>query len=78
MKLAAAWLIARAGFRKGPHEGAVGLSTKHTLAIVNRGGATASEVIAFARRVREGVRDRFGVTLVAEPVLVGFRDDERL
>ena len=76
MKLSAAWLIERAGFRKGSGEGRVGISTRHSLAIVNRGGATAAEIVAFARRVRDGVRDRFAVTLGAEPVLVGFRDDE--
>ena len=54
----------------------MGISTRHSLAIVNRGGATAAEIVAFARRVRDGVRDRFAVTLGAEPVLVGFRDDE--
>jgi UDP-N-acetylmuramate dehydrogenase len=76
VKLSAAWLIERAGFRKGTHDGAVGLSTKHTLAIVNRGGATAAEILAFARRVREGVRARFGVALTAEPVMVGFTPEE--
>lgn len=75
-KLAAGWLIERAGFGKGAGEGRVGLSTKHALAIVNRGGATALEIVAFARRVKDGVRERFGVELHAEPVLVGFRDDE--
>jgi UDP-N-acetylmuramate dehydrogenase len=76
VKLSAAWLIERAGFRKGTHEGAVGISRRHSLAIVNRGGATAAEVAAFARRVREGVRERCGVTLTPEPVLVGFTEEE--
>ena len=75
-KLAAGWLIERAGFAKGAGEGRVGLSTKHALAIVNRGGATAAEIVAFARRVRDGVRERFGVPLHAEPVLVGFSSAE--
>jgi UDP-N-acetylmuramate dehydrogenase len=75
-KLAAGWLIERAGFGKGAGEGRVGLSTKHALAIVNRGGATAAEIVAFARRVKDGVKERFGVELHAEPVLVGFSDAE--
>jgi len=76
VKLSAAWLIERAGFRKGAHEGAVGISTRHSLAIVNRGGATAAEVAAFARRVRDAVRERCGVTLAPEPVWVGFAAEE--
>lgn len=76
VKLSAAWLIERAGFKKGTGEGPVGISTRHSLALVNRGGARASEVVAFARRVRDGVRDRFGVTLVPEPVMVGFEAGE--
>jgi UDP-N-acetylmuramate dehydrogenase len=72
VKLAAAWLIERSGLSKGWGEGPVGLSTHHTLAIVNRGGATAADVLAFARRVRDHVRQVTGVELVPEPVLVGF------
>jgi UDP-N-acetylmuramate dehydrogenase len=75
-KLAAGWLIERAGFGKGAGAGRVGLSTKHALAIVNRGGATAAEILAFARTVKDGVRERFGVELQAEPVLVGFGAEE--
>ncbi|MET0551463.1 MAG: UDP-N-acetylmuramate dehydrogenase [Vicinamibacteria bacterium] len=71
VKLSAAWLIERAGLAKGDGAGPVGLSTNHTLAIVNRGGATAREVAAFARDVRERVETRFGVRLVPEPVLLG-------
>jgi UDP-N-acetylmuramate dehydrogenase len=71
VKTSAAWLIERAGFSRGFGVGAVGLSTKHTLALVNRGGASASELIALARTVRDGVRDRFGISLDVEPVLVG-------
>jgi UDP-N-acetylmuramate dehydrogenase len=78
VKLPAAWLIERAGFRKGTREGAVGISTRHALAIVNRGGATAAAIVGFARRVRDGVRGRFGVELQAEPVLVGFAVGEGL
>ncbi len=74
VKLAAAWLVERAGFSKGcpnSETAACRLSTKHALALTNRGGATAGEVIALARRVRDGVRDVFGITLIPEPVLVG-------
>lgn len=76
VKIPAAWLIERAGFAKGTHDGAVGLSTRHTLAIVNRGGASADEILRFARRIRDVVLDRFGVRLVPEPVMLGFRNDE--
>ncbi|HWS59286.1 MAG TPA: UDP-N-acetylenolpyruvoylglucosamine reductase, partial [Actinotalea sp.] len=51
--------------------GPAALSTKHTLAVTNRGGATASEITDLARTVRDGVREAFGVTLVNEPVLIG-------
>ena len=71
VKTSAAWLIEHAGFGKGYGEGAARLSSKHTLALTNRGGATADQVLALAREVRDGVRERFGVTLVNEPVLVG-------
>ncbi len=72
VKTSAAWLIERAGFAKGfGMPGPASLSTKHTLALTNRGSASASDVVALARQVRDGVRDAFGVTLVNEPVLVG-------
>lgn len=70
-KLSAAWLIDRAGFGKGHRRGPAGLSTKHSLAITNRGGATAEDLVALAREVRDGVRERFSVTLVPEPTLTG-------
>ncbi|WP_437295683.1 UDP-N-acetylmuramate dehydrogenase [Sorangium sp. So ce426] len=76
VKLSAAWLIERAGFAKGTRHGAAGISTRHTLALVNRGGATAEELLDLARRVRRGVLDRFGVALSAEPDLVGFAPGE--
>ncbi len=72
VKTSAAWLIERAGFGKGyglPAPAA--LSTKHSLALTNRGGATAGDISALAREVRDGVHDAFGVTLVNEPVFVG-------
>ncbi|MFC7487505.1 UDP-N-acetylmuramate dehydrogenase [Knoellia sp. CPCC 206453] len=72
VKTSAAWLIDRAGFGKGfGMPGPAALSTKHTLAVTNRGSATAADVAALARQVRDGVHDRFGVMLVNEPVLVG-------
>jgi UDP-N-acetylmuramate dehydrogenase len=71
VKLSAAWLIERSGLAKGYGDGRVGLSTNHTLAIVNRGGATAREVAAFARHVQRRVHDAFGVLLTPEPVLLG-------
>ena len=73
IKLAAGWLVEQAGFGKGypGPEVPVRLSTKHALAITNRGSGTASDVVTLARTVRDGVRDTFGITLVAEPVLVG-------
>jgi UDP-N-acetylmuramate dehydrogenase len=72
VKTVAAWLIDKAGFTKGYGlPGPAALSTKHTLAVTNRGGATASDILDLAREIRDGVHDAFGVTLVNEPVLVG-------
>jgi UDP-N-acetylmuramate dehydrogenase len=72
VKTSAAWLIERAGFTRGHGlPGPAALSTKHTLALTNRGGATASDLVRLAREVRDGVRAAFGVVLVPEPVLVG-------
>jgi UDP-N-acetylmuramate dehydrogenase len=70
-KLAAAWLVERAGFPRGWGRGRVGVSRKHALALVNRGGATAAELLAAACTIQGGVRARFGVELEPEPVLVG-------
>jgi UDP-N-acetylmuramate dehydrogenase len=79
VKLSAAWLIEHAGFSRGTRDGAVGLSTKHTLCLVAHGGARATDVVAFARRIRRGVDQRFGVRLVPEPVFWGFASlDDRL
>ena len=72
VKVPAAWLIERAGFARGTPDGAVGLSSKHTLAIVTRDGATAADVIRFAGRVARRVEALFGVRLRPEPVLLGF------
>lgn len=73
MKLSAAWLIEHAGVHRGygvPGSSAA-ISTKHTLALTNRGGATAAQVAELARYVQVTVANRFGVTLVPEPVVVG-------
>lgn len=72
VKSSAAWLIDHAGFTKGyALPGPAAISTKHALALTNRGGARAADVVALAREVRDGVRATFGVELVPEPVLVG-------
>jgi UDP-N-acetylmuramate dehydrogenase len=71
VKTSAAWLIERAGFGKGYGTGPARLSGKHTLALTNRGGASTSDLLALAGEIRSGVRERFGIDLVNEPVLVG-------
>jgi UDP-N-acetylmuramate dehydrogenase len=71
VKVSAAWLIERSGFPLGYGQGRARVSSKHTLALTNRGGATTDELLALAREIRDGVRERFGVTLVNEPVLLG-------
>jgi UDP-N-acetylmuramate dehydrogenase len=71
-KTSAAWLIERAGFRKGHGEpGPAALSDKHTLAVTNRGTARTADVVALAREIQAGVDAAFGIRLVNEPVLVG-------
>jgi len=72
VKLPAAWLIEQSGFAKGYALGDAGVSSRHTLALVNRGGATAAEVMALAARIGDAVEARFGLRLEMEPVLVGF------
>ena len=71
VKLSAAWLIEQAGFAKGWGAGRAGLSTRHTLALVNRGGASGAELLAAAIAIRNGVFEAFGVALTPEPVFVG-------
>ncbi|MCL8251969.1 UDP-N-acetylmuramate dehydrogenase [Aeromicrobium fastidiosum] len=71
VKTSAAWLIDRAGFVKGHGSAGVALSTKHTLALTNRGDGTTAALLDLAREVRDGVQRAYGVTLVNEPVLVG-------
>lgn len=72
VKIPAAWLIENSGFQKGYRIGNAGISTGHTLALVNSGNASASEVLALKSAIQEKVRDYFGVLLTPEPVLVGF------
>jgi len=72
VKVAAAWLVEHAGFPKGLMRGPVGISRRHALAIVNRGGATAADIIALKDEIQQRVLDAFGVQLHPEPVFVGF------
>ncbi len=72
MKIPAAWLIEQAGFAKGYTMGAAGISSRHTLALVNRGDASAKEVLALAEKISGEVEARFGIRLQREPELVGF------
>jgi len=72
IKLSAAWLIEQAGIKRGYAFGGVGTSTKHALAIVNRGGGAASEVMALKELIQKRVLEAFGVELTPEPVFVGF------
>ena len=72
VKVPAAWLIEQAGFGKGyPGAGGARISSKHTLALINPGGASSASLVGLAREIRNGVRQAFGVELVNEPVLVG-------
>jgi UDP-N-acetylmuramate dehydrogenase len=72
VKIPAAWLIEQAGFNKGYSLGAAGISSRHTLALVNRGGATAQQILALAAQIADAVEAKFGVRLEREPVLLGF------
>jgi UDP-N-acetylmuramate dehydrogenase len=72
VKVPAAWLIEHAGFTRGTADGAAGISSKHTLALINRGGATAADIVRLAVRIKRTVADRFGVLLRPEPVFLGF------
>ena len=71
VKLAAAWLVEQAGFYKGFAMGRAGISSRHTLAVVNRGAASAGEIVALRDAIRARVRERFGVELEQEPVMLG-------
>ncbi len=70
VKLPAAWLLERAGFVKGYRQGAAGVSTRHTLALTNQGGATAADVTALRDTIQRRVCELFGITLEPEPVWV--------
>jgi UDP-N-acetylmuramate dehydrogenase len=72
VKLPAAWLIEQAGFPKGHALGAAGISSRHTLALINRGGASAEEILDLAGQIITAVEVHFGISLELEPVLVGF------
>jgi UDP-N-acetylmuramate dehydrogenase len=79
VKIPAAWLIEQAGFTKGFRMGAAGISSRHTLALVNfgstRGGARAEEILALAEKIRAAVEARFGIRLEMEPEMVGFESE---
>ena len=75
-KLPAAWLVEHAGFAKGYGKGQAGISRRHALAIVNRGGATAADIIALKDEIQRAVLSEFGIELQPEPVFVGFESSE--
>ena len=72
VKIPAAWLIENAGFSKGFAHGNAGISTNHTLALINRGNASADEIISLKNEIQTAVEEKFGITLMREPVFVGF------
>lgn len=71
-KISAAWLVENSGFSKGYTKGRAGISSKHALALVNRGGASASDIMALQNEILKRVEDTWGIRLEPEPVLVGF------
>jgi UDP-N-acetylmuramate dehydrogenase len=71
-KVSAAWLVERSGFAKGHGFGPVGISSKHALALVNRGGASTADILALKDQIQQRVEEIWGVHLQMEPVLVGF------
>ena len=71
-KVSAAWLVEHSGFTKGYGFGRVGISRRHALAIVNRGGASAAEVLALKEQIQLRVEEIWGIRLEPEPVFVGF------
>lgn len=72
VKVAAAWLVENSGFHKGLTRGEVGISRRHALAIVNRGGASAADIVALKDEIQQRVKQKFGIALQPEPVFVGF------
>jgi len=71
-KVSAAWLVEHSGFSKGYSSGRVGISRKHALAIVNRGGATAAEILGLKEHIEQRVDELWNIHLEPEPVFVGF------
>jgi UDP-N-acetylmuramate dehydrogenase len=71
-KVSAAWLVEHSGFHKGYTKGRVGISSKHALALVNRGGAAAAEIVEVMTEIQRAVQEKWGIRLETEPVLVGF------
>jgi UDP-N-acetylmuramate dehydrogenase len=71
-KIPAAWLIEKSGFAKGFQFGNAGISGRHSLALINRGDATAGEIIALRKKIREKIEEQFGLNLVTEPQMIGF------
>lgn len=78
VKIPAAWLIENAGFKKGFASGNVGISENHSLAIINRGGGTAAEVIGLMKRIQDAVSSKFGLALIPEPIFAGFRSENKV
>jgi UDP-N-acetylmuramate dehydrogenase len=72
IRIPAAWLVEQAGFVRGYTQGAAGISSRHTLALINRGGATADEILTLAGRIADAVEAKFGVRLEMEPEMIGF------
>lgn len=72
VKIPAAWLIENAGFSKGHVLGKAGISSNHSLAIINRGGATATEILELKDLIQNAVLERFGIQLQPEPIFIGF------
>jgi UDP-N-acetylmuramate dehydrogenase len=72
VKVPAAWLIEHAGFNKGYARGAAAVSSRHTLALINSGGASAADILALAGQIIDAVEGRFGIRLEMEPIMVGF------
>lgn len=75
-KVPAAWLVENAGFPRGYARGRVGISPHHALALINRGGAEADEILALRNAIRQAVREKFAVNLLTEPVLLGFGGED--
>jgi UDP-N-acetylmuramate dehydrogenase len=71
-KISAAWLVENSGFKKGHVKGHAAISGKHALALVNRGGASAAEIVALKDEIQRQVQNRWGISLEPEPIFVGF------